>query len=78
MRGKEDLGLGNKDEVGDGVVSYKIGGDGGDLCKGLGGGREGEDGISKGGFEFGWIDELKVGLDGDGGREFEDERLGGE
>ncbi|WP_395946440.1 hypothetical protein [Bacillus sp. WP8] len=44
----------------EGVIAYKIGGDGGDVGKGHGGGEKGDDGLWKGRFEFRWGEELKL------------------
>ena len=53
---KEHLGLPNKDDVREGVVTYKIAAHAADLSKGLPGATERDDAISKARFEFRWID----------------------
>ena len=49
---KEHLGLPNKDDVRDGVVTYKIAAHAADLAKGLPGATVRDDAISKARFEF--------------------------
>lgn len=72
---KEHLGLPNKDDVRDGVVTYKIAAHAADLSKGLPGATERDDAISKARFEFRWIDQFNLALDPDRAREFHDETL---
>ena len=66
---KEHLGLPNKDDVRDGVVTYKIAAHAADLSKGLPGATERDDAISKARFEFRWIDQFNLALDPDRARE---------
>ncbi|MEJ7483574.1 phosphomethylpyrimidine synthase ThiC [Staphylococcus hominis] len=72
---KEHLGLPNKDDVREGVVTYKIAAHAADLSKGLPGATERDDAISKARFEFRWIDQFNLALDPDRAREFHDETL---
>ncbi|ARJ15604.1 MULTISPECIES: phosphomethylpyrimidine synthase ThiC [Staphylococcus] len=72
---KEHLGLPNKDDVRDGVVTYKIAAHAADLAKGLPGATVRDDAISKARFEFRWIDQFNLSLDPDRAREFHDETL---
>ncbi|OHQ42805.1 phosphomethylpyrimidine synthase ThiC [Staphylococcus sp. HMSC069E09] len=72
---KEHLGLPNKDDVRDGVVTYKIAAHAADLAKGLPGATVRDDSISKARFEFRWIDQFNLSLDPDRAREFHDETL---
>ncbi|QEX33279.1 phosphomethylpyrimidine synthase ThiC [Staphylococcus lugdunensis] len=72
---KEHLGLPNKDDVRDGVVTYKIAAHAADLAKGLPGATVRDDAISKARFEFRWIDQFNLSLDPDCAREFHDETL---
>ena len=72
---KEHLGLPNKDDVREGVVTYKIAAHAADLSKGLPGATERDDAISKARFEFRWIYQFNLALDPDRAREFHDETL---
>lgn len=72
---KEHLGLPNKDDVRDGVVTYKIAAHAADLAKGLPGATVRDDAISKARFEFRWIDQFNLSLDPERAREFHDETL---
>ena len=58
---KEHLGLPNKDDVREGVVTYKIAAHAADLSKGLPGATERDDAISKARFEF-RIDQFNLAL----------------
>lgn len=72
---KEHLGLPNKEDVREGVVTYKIAAHAADLAKGLPGATERDDAISKARFEFRWIDQFNLSLDPDKARAFHDETL---
>ena len=72
---KEHLGLPNKDDVRDGVVTYKIAAHASELARGLPGAAVRYDAISKARFEFRWIDQFNLSLDPDRAREFHDETL---
>ncbi len=72
---KEHLGLPNKKDVKDGVITYKIAAHAADLAKGHPGAQYRDDAISKARFEFRWQDQFNLSLDPDTAREFHDETL---
>jgi len=72
---KEHLGLPNKKDVKDGVITYKIAAHAADLAKGHPGARIWDDAMSKARFEFRWEDQFNLALDPDTAREFHDETL---
>ncbi len=72
---KEHLGLPNKKDVKDGVITYKIAAHAADLAKGHPGAQERDNVISKARFEFRWEDQFNLSLDPETAREFHDETL---
>ncbi|MEM1059501.1 MAG: phosphomethylpyrimidine synthase ThiC [Verrucomicrobiota bacterium] len=72
---KEHLGLPNKDDVKEGVITYKIAAHAADLAKGFPGAAEQDNALSKARFEFRWEDQFNLGLDPDRARAFHDETL---
>lgn len=72
---KEHLGLPNKDDVREGVVTYKIAAHAADLAKGMKGAQKRDDEISRARFEFRWYDQFNLSLDPDKARSFHDETL---
>ena len=72
---KEHLGLPDRDDVREGVVSYKIAAHAADLAKGHPGAQIRDNALSKARFEFRWEDQFNLGLDPDRAREFHDETL---
>ena len=72
---KEHLGLPDKDDVKDGIVTYKIAAHAADLAKGHPGAQIRDNALSKARFEFRWEDQFNLGLDPDKAREFHDETL---
>ncbi len=72
---KEHLGLPNKADVKDGIVTYKIAAHAADLAKGHPGAQIRDNALSKARFEFRWEDQFNLGLDPDKAREFHDETL---
>jgi phosphomethylpyrimidine synthase len=72
---KEHLGLPNKKDVKDGVITYKIAAHAADLAKGHPGARLWDDALSKARFEFRWEDQFNLSLDPETAREFHDETL---
>ncbi len=72
---KEHLGLPNRDDVKEGIITYKISAHAADLAKGHPGARYRDDMLSKARFEFRWEDQFNLGLDPDRAREFHDETL---
>jgi phosphomethylpyrimidine synthase len=72
---KEHLGLPDKNDVKDGIITYKIAAHAADLAKGHPGAQIRDNALSKARFEFRWDDQFNIGLDPDKAREFHDETL---
>lgn len=72
---KEHLGLPNKDDVKEGIITYKIAAHAADLAKGLPGAQIRDNAMSKARFEFRWEDQFNIGLDPDTARAYHDETL---
>ncbi len=72
---KEHLGLPNRDDVREGVVTYKIAAHAADLAKGHPAAQYRDNALSKARFEFRWEDQFNLGLDPEKAREFHDETL---
>jgi phosphomethylpyrimidine synthase len=72
---KEHLGLPNKQDVRDGIVTYKIAAHAADLAKGHPGAQVRDNALSKARFEFRWSDQFNLGLDPEKAQEFHDETL---
>lgn len=72
---KEHLGLPNKKDVKDGVITYKIAAHAADLAKGHPGAQYRDNALSKARFEFRWEDQFNLSLDPDTARSFHDETL---
>jgi phosphomethylpyrimidine synthase len=72
---KEHLGLPNKKDVKDGVITYKIAAHAADLAKGHPGAQYRDNALSKARFEFRWEDQFNLSLDPETAREFHDETL---
>ena len=72
---KEHLGLPDKEDVKDGIITYKIAAHAADLAKGHPGAQIRDNALSKARFEFRWEDQFNLGLDPDKARAFHDETL---
>ncbi len=72
---KEHLGLPNKEDVREGIITYKIAAHAADLAKGHPGAQVRDNAMSKARFEFRWEDQFNLGLDPEKAREFHDETL---
>jgi phosphomethylpyrimidine synthase len=72
---KEHLGLPNKQDVREGIVTYKIAAHAADLAKGHPGAQARDNAMSKARFEFRWEDQFNIGLDPEKARSFHDETL---
>jgi phosphomethylpyrimidine synthase len=72
---KEHLGLPNRDDVKQGVITYKIAAHAADLAKGHPGAQEWDDALSKARFEFRWEDQFNLALDPVTARAYHDETL---
>lgn len=72
---KEHLGLPNKEDVKEGLITYKIAAHAGDLAKGHPGAQIRDNALSKARFEFRWHDQFNLGLDPERARQYHDETL---
>jgi phosphomethylpyrimidine synthase len=72
---KEHLGLPNRDDVKEGVITYKIAAHAADLAKGHPGAQQRDNALSKARFEFRWEDQFNLGLDPERARAYHDETL---
>ncbi len=72
---KEHLGLPDKDDVKEGIITYKIAAHAADLGKGHPAAQLRDNALSKARFEFRWQDQFNLGLDPDRAREFHDQTL---
>ncbi|MGA9997088.1 MAG: phosphomethylpyrimidine synthase ThiC [Pyrinomonadaceae bacterium] len=72
---KEHLGLPNKKDVKEGVITYKLAAHAADLAKGHPGAQLRDNALSKARFEFRWEDQFNLSLDPEVAREYHDETL---
>jgi phosphomethylpyrimidine synthase len=72
---KEHLGLPDKNDVREGIITYRIAAHAADLAKGHPGAQVRDNALSKARFEFRWEDQFNLGLDPEKAREFHDETL---
>ncbi len=72
---KEHLGLPDKEDVREGIITYKIAAHAADLAKGLPGAQVRDNALSKARFEFRWEDQFNLSLDPHKAQEFHDETL---
>ena len=72
---KEHLGLPNRTDVKEGVITYKIAAHAADLAKGHPAAQIRDNALSKARFEFRWNDQFNLSLDPDTAKEFHDETL---
>ena len=72
---KEHLGLPNKQDVRDGIITYKIAAHAADLAKGFPGAQIQDNALSKARFEFRWEDQFNLALDPERAREYHDETM---
>ncbi len=72
---KAHLGLPNKKDVKDGIITYKIAAHAADLAKGHPGAQVRDNALSKARFEFRWDDQFNLSLDPDTARSMHDETL---
>ena len=72
---KEHLGLPDRDDVKDGVITYKIAAHAADLAKGHPAAQLRDDALSRARFDFRWQDQFNLGLDPETAREYHDETL---
>jgi len=72
---KEHLGLPNRDDVKEGIITYKVAAHAADLAKGFAGAQIRDNALSKARFEFRWYDQFNLGFDPDRALEFHDDTL---
>ena len=72
---KEHLGLPNKEDVKQGMITYKISAHAADLAKGFPGAQIRDNAMSKARFEFRWNDQFNLALDPDTARAYHDENI---
>ena len=72
---KEHLGLPTKEDVKEGVITYKIAAHAADLAKGHPGAQARDNALSKARFEFRWEDQFHLSLDPETAKSFHDETL---
>src|SRR6202522_656670 len=72
---KEHLGLPNRDDVKEGVITYKISAHASDVAKGHPAAQLRDDALSRARFDFRWNDQFNLSLDPDTARDYHDETL---
>ena len=72
---KEHLGLPDREDVREGVITYKLAAHAADLAKGHPGAQFRDNALSKARFEFRWEDQFNLSLDPEKAREFHDQTL---
>jgi phosphomethylpyrimidine synthase len=72
---KEHLGLPDRDDVKEGVITYKIAAHAADLAKGHPAAKLRDDALSRARFEFRWLDQFHLSLDPERALKFHDETL---
>ncbi len=72
---KEHLGLPNRKDVKDGVITYKLAAHAADLAKGHPGARLWDDALSRARFDFRWRDQFKLAMDPETAEDFHDQTL---
>ena len=72
---KEHLGLPDREDVREGIITYKIAAHAADLAKGHPGAQIRDNAMSKARFEFRWEDQFNLGLDPERAREYHDATL---
>ncbi|MDH5376729.1 MAG: phosphomethylpyrimidine synthase ThiC [Gammaproteobacteria bacterium] len=72
---KEHLGLPNRDDVREGIITYKIAAHAADLAKGHPGAQIRDNALSQARFEFRWEDQFNLALDPFRARDFHDQTM---
>jgi phosphomethylpyrimidine synthase len=72
---KEHLGLPNKEDVREGIITYRVAAHAADLAKGFPGVQLQDNAMSKARFEFRWEDQFALSLDPERAKSFHDETL---
>ena len=72
---KEHLGLPNRKDVKDGVITYKLAAHAADLAKGHPAARLWDDALSRARFDFRWRDQFKLAMDPETAEDYHDQTL---
>ncbi|MFT7880548.1 MAG: phosphomethylpyrimidine synthase ThiC [Sulfurimonas sp.] len=72
---KEHLGLPNRDDVKEGLITYKLAAHAADIAKGHPGARARDDAMSLARFEFRWHDQFNIGLDPERAMDYHDDTM---
>src|SRR3546814_7702332 len=72
---KEHLGLPDREDVREGVVTYKLAAHAADLAKGHPTAKQRDDALSRARFEFRWEDQFNLSLDPERAKDFHDQTL---
>ncbi|MGC9351539.1 MAG: phosphomethylpyrimidine synthase ThiC, partial [Sulfurovum sp.] len=72
---KEHLGLPNREDVKEGLITYKLAAHAADIAKGHPGARARDDAMSLARFEFRWHDQFNIGLDPDRAMDYHDDTM---
>jgi phosphomethylpyrimidine synthase len=72
---KEHLGLPDREDVREGVITYKLAAHAADLAKGHPGAQYRDNALSKARFEFRWEDQFNLSLDPEKAKSFHDQTL---
>ena len=72
---KEHLGLPNREDVKEGLITYKLAAHAADIAKGHPGARARDDAMSHARFEFRWHDQFNIGLDPERAMEYHDDTM---
>lgn len=72
---KEHLGLPNREDVKEGLITYKLAAHAADIAKGHPGARARDDAMSKARFEFRWKDQFNIGLDPERAMAYHDDTM---
>jgi len=72
---KEHLGLPDRDDVKEGLITYKLAAHAADIAKGHPGAIARDHAMSLARFEFRWVDQFNIGLDPERAREYHDETM---
>ena len=72
---KEHLGLPDRDDVKEGVITYKVAAHAADLAKGHPAAYHRDDALSEARFDFRWVDQFNLSLDPERARDFHDQTL---
>ncbi|MDY0402107.1 phosphomethylpyrimidine synthase ThiC [Sulfurovum sp.] len=72
---KEHLGLPNREDVKEGLITYKLAAHAADIAKGHPGARARDDAMSQARFEFRWHDQFNIGLDPERAMDYHDDTM---